>query len=165
MFEGKTLPIDFKMACYLRDQARDSLGEMTKGELCTNGARAQLKIWQDMASLLCPGHAWKDVHDTYDGQQILVKRVCEVCGGEDDGAGEPLDYWLKEMYSRGCHNCGEYGVEDGDSVPCGEGSVKLPGGGGCHAEEFADPDEEKERLSNAIMKDGANCPYWVGRQD
>lgn len=161
MFEGKTLPIDFKMALYLRDQAEETLKKMNAapGKYCTNGVRVRLQIWQSMASLLCPGHVFKETH----GENNM--RVCEVCGSKEDNSGKPLDYWLKKLYIRDCYNCENNGVEDGDSTPYGIGSVRLSEHDFCLAEQFAEPGEDAEKLLKAIKSGQVNCPYWTGKKD
>jgi hypothetical protein len=156
MFEGNALPIDFKMACYLRDQSKKTLDEMsTKPDVCTNGVRTRIQVFQDMASCLCPGHSWIKVDDT--------NRICEVCGGKEDG--ESLDNWLQETYTRGCHNCDNCNIDSDlmNDIQSGEKMSRLSEYAVCRAEEYSSPDEEAETKLLAFMQGVENCPHWIGR--
>jgi hypothetical protein len=163
MFEGKALPIDFKLAKYLRDQAKETLEEMNMSPdgICTNGVKAQLQIWQDMATFLCPDHVWKD--GANGGSQPI--RICETCGGKENEAF--LDNWLKETYTRDCHNCSSCGADINNillSMNPDRETAMLPGYAACYAEAHSNPDEETKRKIDAIISGKENCSHWTGRK-
>jgi len=140
----------------LGDQSKKTLDEMsTKPDVCTNGVRTRIQVFQDMASFLCPGHSWIKVDDT--------NRICEVCGGKEDG--ESLDNWLQETYTRGCHNCDNCNVDSDllNDIQSGEKMSRLSEYAVCRAEEFSSPDEEAETKLLAFMQGEDNCPHWIGR--
>jgi|GEM_PF-7035930 len=176
MFEGKKhLPIDFKMACALRNTEIKKMNEINAKRKDSdnnnefNGfnnnweqntyidARAKYQIYQHFCSLLCPSHEWKEIFEDDDlefpinnGNKVLVERTCKICGGKEDGMGEPLDWYLKSLYERSCDNCGWYDHHGDPSVGIGPG---------CECEDMPEDNVKYEKVMDEIKK-GKNCPYW-----
>jgi len=152
LHEGKTLPIDFKQAIFLRDQAKKDIERSDHVGLYGSGATGRQAVWQNLASMLCPGHVWKN--------EPCTGRTCKVCGGYEEDGSELLDEWLEFALVRGCYNCANCttSLETLLAIRADKEVVSI-----CSAKEHSNLDEATNKEVLAAARGEINCPHWDGK--